>query len=205
MLRGGITGPLWRERYPRIGRLIATLEVSLETGRRGVPTAAAVAMLIQEGPPHLYRAWLATEEIEGARDLVSRWCGRDLPGRGEIAAVMRLVRRMHDAGIEHRDLNLGNLLLRDRPEDDHEAFVVDLDRARLHPAPLSLGLRKRGLGRMWHSYMKKRGRSGTQHADVAALWYSLYAEGDAALEHRLQEGHGLQEVALTLRRQRWRR
>ena len=204
MRRGGITGPLWRGRYPGLRRLLDNLEVPLETARRGVPTVTPVAMLTQEGPPLLYQGWLAMEEIVGARDLTSRWEGTQLAGRAEIAATMRLVRRMHDAGIEHRDLNLGNLLLRDRPQDGYEAFVVDLDRARLHPAPLALRLRKRGLGRMWRSYVKLCGGSRPQAAEALVSWYSLYADGDEALLRRLMKGRSLQDAALALHRLRWR-
>ena len=205
MHRGGTTRPIWRGRYPMLRRLIANLEVPLETARRGVATATPVAMLIQEGPPHLYQGWLAMEEIVGARDLPSRWRGTGLPGREEIAAIMRLVRRMHDAGLEHRDLNLGNLLLRDRPQEGYEAFVVDLDRARLHPAPLGLRLRRRGLGRMWRSYLKLCGGSRPPAADALVAWYTLYAQGDEALGHRLMKGRKLQDAALALHRLRWRR
>ena len=75
-----------------------------------------MALLLQAGPPGLYQAWLAVEEVPGAVDLLSRLDPTPPPAPDEIAAAISVVRRMHDAGLEHRDLNLGNLLLGETEE-----------------------------------------------------------------------------------------
>ena len=98
------------------------------------------------GPPGFYRGWLATRLIEGAADLVRRFASATPPHASELSTVVALVRRMHDAGIEHPDLNLGNLLLRGGPAGP-ESFVVDLDRVRLHDGPLAFARRQTALRR----------------------------------------------------------
>ena len=40
MRRGGLAGPLWRDRYPSTRRLLQNLRVPLDAARRGVATPA---------------------------------------------------------------------------------------------------------------------------------------------------------------------
>ena len=107
-----------------------------------------------------YRAWLAVEELAGAVDLATAYASSAEPSRADLAAVMQAVRRMHDLGLEHRDLNLGNLLIR-LGEGGCEVFVIDLDRAKLHPGALSFHLRQRSLRRLERSYVKTVGGDDT--------------------------------------------
>jgi len=199
MRRGGLAGPLWRDRFAGTGRLLDNLHVPLVAAERGVPTAAPVALLLREGPPGFYRGWVAVEEIRDARDLISRLRSGDGPAPEELASAIELVRRMHEAGIEHRDLNLGNLLVRpgaDRPE----AFIIDLDRARVHDGPLPFRLRRRGIRRLERSYVKTTGNRGGEVA-----WHRLYAAGDPELVRRLERGRWVGRVGILLHGLSWRR
>ncbi|HEX2223425.1 MAG TPA: lipopolysaccharide kinase InaA family protein [Thermoanaerobaculia bacterium] len=48
----------------------------------------------------------------------------------------RTVRRLHEAGIWHRDLSVGNVLLRPAPDGAPEAlYLIDLNRSRVGPKP----------------------------------------------------------------------
>ena len=48
----------------------------------------------------------------------------------------RTVRRLHEAGIWHRDLSVGNVLLRPGPDGAPEAlYLIDLNRSRVGPRP----------------------------------------------------------------------
>src|SRR5262249_43892780 len=142
--------------------LLSNVTVPLEVSRRGIATAAPAALLVEEGPASLYRGWLATEEIAGAVDLLTRLGRAPAPSRDVLAAAAGLVRRAHDAGVEHRDLNLGNLLVREEPL---EAFLVALDRARLHEAPLPIGVRRDAVRRIARSYEKTFGATGPLGSD----------------------------------------
>lgn len=202
--RGGLLASLWRERHLGRQRLLDNLALPLEAARRGIPTAAPVALLILEGPPGLLRGWLATEEIQGALDLGSRLAISPAPGEREVRAALSLVRSMHDAGIEHRDLNLGNLLLRTSAAGEVQPFVVDLDGAVLHARPLRFSARQSALRRLERSYVKGFGASAPLRALGPCFWYALYAGTDARLARRLERGRTVGRVLLALHRLGWR-
>ena len=91
-----------------------------------------------------------------ARYLVrARNAGRDreeFPGlafEAFLDAAAALARRLHDAGIWHRDFSSGNLLIAPgpTPESIAEIVLVDLDRCR-SGRPVALGERMRDLARL---------------------------------------------------------
>jgi hypothetical protein len=118
--------------------------------------------------------------------------------------VTALVRRMHDRGLEHRDLNLGNLLLRAAPGRPSEAFVIDLDRARVWSGPLPARRRRRGLRRLERSCLKS-GHPQAVDPGTRRLLYELYADGDALLAARLARGRRTAQLLLFLHGLGWRR
>jgi aminoglycoside phosphotransferase (APT) family kinase protein len=85
------------------------------------------------------------------------------------------VRALHDAGVEHADLNLKNLLV--RPGPPVEAFVIDLDKSR-RGGPLSRAAAVRNLERLLRS-AEKLGLLGSalSRADLARF-VRAYAERD---------------------------
>jgi hypothetical protein len=103
---------------------------------------------------------------------------------------------MHGVGLEHRDLNLGNLILR-AGADGPEASVVDLDGSRLRERPLSFGVRQAALRRIERSCRRTLGAAAAVAAADAI--YAAYAEGDAALAARLSAGRGRGRMLLALR------
>ncbi len=197
MRRGGAVGRLWRDRFAGRDRLVQNVTVAAEAVARGVSTAAPVALLTEEGPPGLFRGWLATEWLEGARDLATL-LGERAVGPTEVAAALAAVRAMHDAGVEHPDLNLGNLLLRLAPAGA-QAFVIDLDRARLRRRSLSPARRQAALRRLERSHAKMFGTAGPFGGD-GALWYEGYAGDDAALSAYLTAGRPAGRLRLAMHR-----
>lgn len=204
MRRGGWLGSLWRDRYPGRSRLLDNLRVPAEALRRGVPTPAPVALVLVEGPRGLYRAWLAVEEVVGAQNLIERLRAKDSPSAAEIDAVVGAVRRMHDRGVEHRDLNLGNLLVRRAPAGDFQPFVIDLDRARLWDSELPLGARIRSLRRLERSTVKLFGERPPGAFDLRRRWYEAYAADDADLARRLDRARRANRLWIRLHRPGWR-
>ncbi|HXU30243.1 MAG TPA: lipopolysaccharide kinase InaA family protein, partial [Thermoanaerobaculia bacterium] len=88
---------------------------------------------------HLFRAAAAGKEREEFPDL-------DLPQ--VLAEIGRLARRLHDAGIRHRDLSVGNLLVRAGAEGEPPVLsLLDLNRARLG-VTLGLPARMREFSRL---------------------------------------------------------
>lgn len=195
LARGGLLASAWRGRFLGDRRLLENLSIPDEALRRGVATARGAALVAIPGPPGFFRGLLAVEEIEGAADL------RDLLGRGPLdaaswEAVAAALRAMHAAGLDHPDLNLGNLLLRPGRAGP-EAFVVDLDGARLRAGPLPFSARQSALRRLERSCHRVLGpEAGAAAADAA---YAAYAGGDADVARRFAAGRGRGRLLLALR------
>jgi hypothetical protein len=108
---------------------------------------------------------LVTERIPGAMDLghllgaVRRGERRAGDLRRAIDAAGRLVRRLHDAGCVHADLQPANILhMESRWE---EAWILDLDRSRLlGEGGLPEATRVRNLGRLWRHVVRREREYG---------------------------------------------
>jgi len=203
MRRGGAFAFFWHGRYAGTRRLLDNLRVPLEAARRGIDTARPVALLLVPGPPGLWRAWLAVEAIEAAEDLTACFRGPAPPSEGEVDAVAGLVRRMHDRGVEHRDLNLGNLLLQRVAGQPSRPFVIDLDRGRLWDVPLPIGPRVAALRRLERSTVKLLGERPVAAFDLRRRWYEAYAAGDSRLARRLDRARRANRFRLALHRPGW--
>ena len=191
--RGGALAAVLPDLFPTRSRMLADLRACERARERGVAAAQVAGLILRKRAGFLWAGYLLTEEIPGAVSL-SRALGTDDPdavdgaagragtedphGSGAPALARRgvaLVRRMHDAGILHRDLNLGNLLAgRDG------IHVIDLDGASLHPS-LSAAQRFRNLSRLDRSYVKLfGGRGPLSHEDRRGL-LAEYCGEDASM------------------------
>ena len=204
MRRGGWLARLWRDRYLSARRLVATLAASVEAQARGVPTAAPLALIVEGGPSGLVRGAMAFAEIENAEDLARRVV-RKAALRADLESAIGAVRAMHDRGVSHPDLNLGNVLLRPTAGGAPQAWVIDFDRAAFTEGPLSFGLRQAALRRLERSTAKLTGSTGPLGPGSEDLWYRLYAGDDAELLRRLAAGRAAGRFALAMHRLLWRR
>ena len=127
--RGGLAARLSRDRYLWLGeartrawrelRLLHTL-VSL-----GLPVPAPVAArYTRRGCT--YQAELVTARLPYSRSLADKWLAGDLDD-GAWRAAGRCIRRFHDAGVQHADLNAHNVML----GAQGEVWLLDFDRGRL--------------------------------------------------------------------------
>jgi 3-deoxy-D-manno-octulosonic acid kinase len=157
-LRGGSVARILGDRYLWTGlsRSRPFREFALIAAMRdeGLPVPRPVAARLQRSGPH-YRADLVTQRIPDARSLDARL--RD--GRLAAGAWRRIgacVRRFHDAGYCHADLNSRNILI----DVCDRVWLLDWDRGRWRPqgswreanlARLRRDLEKRlGLHAHWH-------------------------------------------------------
>lgn len=204
MRRGGRLARVWRDQYPSARRLVETLSASVEAQARGVPTADPVALIVKAGAGGLVRGAMAFGELERSEDL-ARLVLRGAATRAGLVATIDAVRTMHERGVSHPDLNLGNVLLRPRDGGSPEAFLIDFDRATFAPGPLPFEVRQTALRRLERSCAKLTGHPGPFGPGSEDLWYTLYAGDDAELEHRLAGGRRLGRFSLAVHRVGWRR
>jgi len=133
--RGGLVSRVNREIYfgwrPRPWRELVVTEALRS---RGVATVEMLGAGVRWRGPLWYRGAVVSREIPAALNL---W--RHLETVAPAARVRAceraaaVIRRMHDAGVVHPDLNLQNFLVRE-DKVGSEVLVIDLDRARLAPA-----------------------------------------------------------------------
>jgi 3-deoxy-D-manno-octulosonic acid kinase len=150
LLRGGLLGRLIRRVSFDPTRAFAELRVSFEAAARGAHVLDVLAAVTR--PAGLgWRHGLVTREVEGAVDLAAVLDAWPEPARRRaLRAAGRAVRRLHDAGVDHVDLNLKNVLL----SPAGEALVIDLDRCTLGAGPAPDAVRERNLLRLLRSWTK---------------------------------------------------
>jgi 3-deoxy-D-manno-octulosonic acid kinase len=125
-----ITGDIFWGGRPRP---VAELDVSEGLRNRGIRTPEVLAIFWQYCGLLFYRADIVTREVEGALNLgqfLQKSQVKVMERRRHLRAVGATVRRLHDAGLHHPDLNLSNLLIL---PGEPQVWVIDLDRARLLP------------------------------------------------------------------------
>jgi tRNA A-37 threonylcarbamoyl transferase component Bud32 len=141
-------------------RALWELEVTARAERSlaPVPHVACVVAWPAAGP--LWSALIGTVEIEDGEELLG-WMRRTRAPADRVAIARRVgeaIRRLHDAGIEHRDLQLRNILVRatpERPADDPQIVVIDLDGASYHGSRgVPIARRAQNLGRLARSVIK---------------------------------------------------
>jgi hypothetical protein len=204
LLRGGAAGRLRRELFSGTARLLGNIVTPLMAAERGIATPAPAALLMVPGPPGFYHAWLAMEEIASASDLSTIIDSGSSVSLDQAAAAMRLVRRAHDNGLDHRDLNLGNILVRTTAAGECEAFIIDLDKARLAAGKLPFRRKLAALLRLERSYLKRMALSGVRVVrGERECWYELYAGDDHRLAARLARWRRLMAPVLLAHRIGW--
>ena len=178
--RGGAVAPILGDRYLRWGtpRPIRELEVGRQVEARGVPTPAHLAAAVY--PSGIwYRGDLVTRHVPDSRDLAAvLFPGGSLQGpptgdgsrpedttdqaQAAMEAAGRLFRQIHEAGIDHPDLNLKNILIAGTGPA-LVALVLDLDGARVGDgSPVGDRARRRMIARFWRSGRKWERATGSE-------------------------------------------
>ncbi|GLQ74616.1 3-deoxy-D-manno-octulosonic acid kinase [Vibrio penaeicida] len=124
--RGGLFGKLVKDQYVFTGfdKTRSALEFSLLglMRKNGLNVPKPIAANAQK-TGLTYRADIITEKIKNARDLVDILKSETLEAR-HYQQIGREIRKMHDLGINHTDLNIHNILM-----DEQEKFwIIDFDK-----------------------------------------------------------------------------
>ncbi len=186
---GGLLGWLTGSLLLGVQRPLRELMVTARAEAAGAPVPHVLCLVLWPVGGPFWSGVIGTREEPHATDLLATWSETTGPERLSILTrVGRAIRRLHDAGVEHPDLQLRNILLC----DGDQIVVVDLDRARLHgAASVTPSRRAANLGRMIRSAVKERLLDPrTDRRELAAI-LSGYTDGDRALRRAL------------LRRARW--
>ncbi len=169
--RGGWMRPLGDLYLDRRPRPFVELAVSARLRAAGVATPEVLAALVI---PALvgYRGDLATEWLAPGHALSALLTPNVYPAevrRAGLAAAGREVGRAHAVGLDHPDLNVGNLFLQPAAPGGWTASLLDLDRATIgSPSRLTA---RRNLERFVRSMEKERhgGRIAWEAADLEAF------------------------------------
>lgn len=152
--RGGLIGKLIHDRYlltrlknTRVWRELALMQWM---HAHGLPVTRAIGgRVVEHGMT--YSADLLTETVPGSRDLISQLQEAPLTDT-QWRAVGATIRRFHEAGVWHADLNARNLLM----DGDGQIFLIDFDRGeRRRPASY---WQQQNLDRLARSFAKEQGK-----------------------------------------------
>jgi len=151
-LRGGWAAMVSRQNYLFTGvtnsRPFREYHLLVELFAIGLPVPRPVAALCRHHGL-ISTGAIMTACITHAKTLADILSGGG-PGDGIWARVGACVRRFHDAGVWHADLNVRNILL----DADQRIYLIDFDRARFSPGKAvngggNLKRLKRSLQKIW--------------------------------------------------------
>lgn len=179
--RGGLVGKLVHDHYLWTGlprtRAWREWHLTAQLHQQGLPVPAPVAARVcRKGL--VYAADLITQRLPAVQSLSQRLQAAVLP-IDDWRRLGACLRRFHDAGLDHADLNAHNILLNERAE----FWLIDLDRGRLRKPG---AWQNSNLQRLQRSLKKLKGLSLSFNW-TEADWLSLqsgYAAGGSAVTGR---------------------
>lgn len=164
----------------RAGNLTSLLHQTIRRGRaerefqlahllkeHGIETISPIALGERRRNGVLIESYLLTEAIPGGLTLyevVERYV---LTGRMPFAARLRfhfadelgkLAAKIHEAGIEHRDLHEKNIVVQQKPDGRYRFYLLDLHESRI-VRPLGWARAARELARMGRYFTLRTSRS----------------------------------------------
>lgn len=199
---GGVLGPLLRRSYLGARRPLRELARTAELRARGAPVPAPALAIARRTLGPLWECAIGTEGVSGDSLLATLMGGDPARARRAARAAGRAVRRFHDLGGRHADLNATNILIREEG-DTLEATLIDLDRVRI-AARVSPAARMSELGRLHRSLVKRGWRGVATEGDVAAF-FAAYCAGDDALRRALLARVPIERAKLALHAWRYPR
>lgn len=154
--RGGLAGRVLDDQFAWLGgeRTRAFREWSLlaELVALGLPVPRPVAARYRRRGL-VYTADLITRRLPGVRSLAGQLAAGEA-GEATWRAVGACIRRFHELGVWHADLNAHNVQL----DGYGQAWLLDFDRGRRRPP--GGGWRQRNLARLERSLSRLREREG---------------------------------------------
>lgn len=136
--RGGLVQLVLSDLYFGISpRPVRELAVTLEARRRGVALAEPMGAMVQWLAPMVYRGFFLTRALPGMTLWEFIRTDHEPALRAQVLASARFaIQTTAQRGLFHADLNLHNLFVT-RIGSSPAVVILDLDKARLYPAPLA--------------------------------------------------------------------
>lgn len=199
-LFGRLTGPV----LIGSGRALEEFHVTAraEAANAPVPHVLCLVLWPMWGP--FWSAIIGTREESEAIELLEAW--KERPAGPERWRLLRrtgeAIRRLHDAGVDHPDLQLRNLLICPSPSGPAERIlVIDLDRSRFHGrTPPSARTRAANLARLVRSAVKEGLLDPRPPCREVAAILGGYTRGDRELRRALLRWAPLEAARLALHR-----
>lgn len=183
---GGLLAPLFGSLFRGPGRPLQELHVTTRAEAAGAPVPRVLCLVLWPVFGPFWSALIGTREERPASDLLT--AVQKAPPDEVIRlarATGQAIRRLHDAGVEHRDLQLRNVLV--SGEHGERIVVVDLDRAIFHRyGVVPVGRRARNLGRLARSTVKEGLWGGIVDKRALAAFAAAYAQGNRELRRELR-------------------
>ena len=148
--RGGLFGKLVKDQYWFSGwdktRSAEEFQLLLTLIKAGVNVPRPIAARVVKSG-RTYQADLLSERIPNARDLVSILQERSL-SKDMYKKIGQEIAKMHNAGVNHTDLNIHNILI----DDEDKVWIIDFDKCRLE---FSGDWKQQNLDRLLRSFNKE--------------------------------------------------
>jgi len=126
-IRPGKTRRGWTNAFRLLERGIATPRPLLGIERRSLLFRRSEGLLVVEGIDDAVQFRQEFRSLGKQAELT----GNQAEKRAFLTDFARYVRRLHEAGISHRDLSGGNVLIREAPDGKRSFFLIDVNRARI--------------------------------------------------------------------------
>ena len=203
---GGLLGRLFRALYLGPERALSELRVTARAEAKGAPVPHVLCLALWPVLGPFWSALIGTREERNSRDLLQALLAIDdsRTRRALLRRVADAIRKLHDAGVEHRDLQLHNVLVIDE-NGSWRVVVVDLDRAVFHAQGLlPTSRRADNLGRLARSAVKNGLWRGRVDSREMAAFVGAYTAGDRELRVALRGWVARERLKVGLHRLRYR-
>lgn len=149
--RGGLFGKMIADQYVFTGwhntRSCAEFHLLQRLANAGVHVPRPIAARVERSGL-VYRADLLSEKVPQATDLVGVLTQQSLE-ESQYHAIGREIAKMHQAQVNHTDLNIHNLLL----DEAGKVWIIDFDKCREQPGT---EWKQDNLDRLLRSFRKER-------------------------------------------------
>ncbi len=153
--RGGMARYVLDDVYfGHVARPVRELTVTAEARMRGIAVPEPLGAMVESIAPGLYRGAYMTRPMSGFTLWEFIRADDDSRVRKHVAMqARRAIDVMHRMGLFHADLNLHNLFVL-TSSDDLPVSIIDLDKARLFPEPVTAARRRANFARLERSIRK---------------------------------------------------